>query len=280
MQTSTLRPGLLVSLKSSVNGGVSYTKKTLEEEHIVAGATSIAKWQTERTVFDKDEHERAVKARGRARAQIHNVCILSAFGYLCPEEKEADLEAAINEARRIQDEFNTSAKVTRVTVYVMAGRIAPDDVEAVRAINSEIIDLLTKMETGLQKLDVNAVRTAARDARKLASMLSDDAQKRVADAIETARKSARSIAKSGDLVAQEIDFQAIASITEARTAFLDLDRVAEVRAPKALGVALDLLPETTAVSTMAQPPRVALELDDNTPLAAAPKNDARALQFD
>ncbi len=42
----------------------------------------------------------------------------------------------------LADEFNATARLTRLYVNVIAGRIAPDDVEAVKAINSEVRDLL------------------------------------------------------------------------------------------------------------------------------------------
>ena len=40
MQTNTLRPGLLVSLKTSIRGNVSYQYRDIEPEHLVEnGAT-------------------------------------------------------------------------------------------------------------------------------------------------------------------------------------------------------------------------------------------------
>ena len=206
---STLRPGLLVSLKTSVTGNVSYFKKTIEADHVTPTGEALAIWETERKIADPEEHERACTARNAASHAIRVVCSKSAFGLLCPEEKSAKLDTAIAEARQIASEFNATAKMTQLGVYVVCGRVAQDDVEAVRAINSEVRDLIADMETGLRNLDVKAVRAAAQKAKGLGQMLSDNVSDKIKDAIETARKSARQIVKAGEGVAVEVDLVAI-----------------------------------------------------------------------
>ena len=131
---STLRPGLLVSLKTSITGNVSYTKQTIEAEHVAADGAQLAKWETERKIADPAEHEAACVARGKASNAIRRVCSVTAFGLLCPESEGDKLEGAIAEARAVAEEFNSKAAMTRLGVYVITGRIAPDDVEAVKAI--------------------------------------------------------------------------------------------------------------------------------------------------
>jgi len=226
---STLRPGLLVSLKTSVRGNVSYNRRDLENDS--DGKVATAKWETERTIADAQEHEAAQKARGKAQSLIRSVCAKSAFGLLCPEGAADELDAAIGEARKVTDAFNATAKLTRVSVYVIAGRVAADDVEAVKAINSEIKDLMADMERGLANCDVKTIRDAAAKAKNVGKMLTPDMQVRVQMAIDTARASARKIVQAGEQAAQEIDKSAIRKITEMRTAFLDLDEQAEVAAP-------------------------------------------------
>jgi hypothetical protein len=230
MTHSTLRPGLLVSLKTSIRGNVSYRKQTIEQEHLTEAGAQLARWETERTIADPVEHEAAQKVRSKVRSIISGVCANSAFGMLCPETEAENLEKAIAEGRKLAEAFNSEAKLTRVSVYIMTGRIAPDDVEAVRAINSEVRDLLSDMAEGLQKLDVKTVREAANRAKSLGSMLSDQAQARIQIAIDAARKVAREIVKAGEQAAQEIDTAAIRKITEQRTAFLDLAEGREIAA--------------------------------------------------
>lgn len=257
LSTSTLRPGLLVSLKTSIKGGVTYQKQVIEPEHIVDGQVQKAKWETTRTINNAAEHEAASKARSKARSLISGVCAASAFGYLCPEADADRLEAAIAEARKVADEFNATAELTRVSVYVITGRVAPDDVEAVKAINSEVKDLLADMADGIAKLDVKVIRDAASRAKSIGEMLSGDAQARVQIAVEAAREAAKKIVKAGEAAAVEIDQRAIRKITEARTAFLDLDEQSDVAAPAADARAIDFAPELAPASIQPARPQAA-----------------------
>lgn len=243
VQTSTLRPGLLVSLKTSVVGNVRYDKRVIESAHLVEGKAQKAKWETERLIADVDEHEAALTARSKARSLIGSVCAKSAFGLLCPEARAEDLDKMIAEARIVAEAFNASAKLTRVSVYVITGRIAPDDVEAVKAIKSEVRELLDDMKEGVENLDVKRIRDAADRARSVGTMLAPEVQARVSLAIDAARAAAKKIVKAGEQAAAEVDLYAVRTITESRTAFLDMDEAAEVKAPAAEGRAVDFEPD-------------------------------------
>jgi hypothetical protein len=59
--------------------------------------------------------------------------------------------------------------------------------------------------------------------------------------VDAARGAARKIVKAGEDAAQEIDREAIKTITEARTAFLDIDtEPAETSAPVPVGREVDI----------------------------------------
>lgn len=255
MQVSTLRPGLLVSLKTSVTGNVSYSKRDIEADHATMSGERRAVWETERTIADATEHEEAVKVRGAARTLITKLCAPSNFGLLCRESNRGLLDAAVIEARNVADEFNAKARLTTVAVHVMVGRISADDVEAVRAINSEVRDLLTAMETGIEKLDAQAVRDAATKARALGQMLSTEASDKVSRAIDVARNAAKRIVKSGETVASEVDAATLRIIRASRTAFLDLDDAVEVSKPvDTSGRAVDFEPaEMVEMSATSSP---------------------------
>lgn len=238
IQTSTLRPGLLVSLKSSVTGNALYRRRDIELSTTEEGA-STARWETERTIADPAEHEAALKARTKARSTISTVCVKSEFGLLCPESAEEEMTKAIEKARAIVAAFNKTAKCTRVQIFVIAGRVSPNDLEAVRAINSEVTELLAEMERGVTVADVAVIRDAAARAKGIAEMLSTEARIQAEIAIDAARRAARDIVKA-DGGPVEVDLRAIRAITEARTAFLDLDPVSEVAAPAVEQRMLDL----------------------------------------
>ena len=239
---TTLRPGILVSLSTEVTGNVSYYKRIIEADHVTQDGSKFAAWETERTIADPKEHERACAARSAASHLIRKVCSKSKFGLLCPADRQDELERVIAEARKVAEEFNASAKMTRVGVFAVCGRVEQNDVEAVRAINSEVRGLLSAMETGLRNLDVKAVRAAAVKAKDLGQMLSSDASDKIKDAVEAARKSARSIVKAGEGATVEIDNETIKLLSQKRTAFLDIsDEGERVEMPKAdTGRALDL----------------------------------------
>jgi hypothetical protein len=261
MQSTTLRPGLLVSLKTSLTGNVAYDKRILEAAHKTEDGEQRERWETLKTISDPAEQARAEKARSKAASAIRGVCAHSAFGLLCPERDADKLEAAIAEARAIADRFNQSAALSRVSVYVITGRIAADDVEAVRAINSEVAELLARMAQGVERLDVKSIRDAADRAKSVGAMLPAETQARIQLAIDSARSAARQIVKAGEAAAQEIDTRAIRQITEARTAFLDLDdNGQEIERPQAEGSAIDLEPMEQGSGAGSEPaPQIALE---------------------
>jgi hypothetical protein len=237
---STLRPGFLVSVKTSVAGNVRYKTFELEQDHVTVTGERKARWETERTITDPEEHERAIKARGLARSAVQTVCAKSAFGLLCPEANVDKLNAAVAKAREITESFNSNATLTRVHFNVLVGRIAPDDVEAVKAINSEIRDLMDAMASGLAAMDVKVVREAAIKAKSVSAMLDANASERVQKAISVARAAACAVVKAGEAGVVEIDEVAIQRLVEARTSFLDVDDAAPVGEAEGEGRGVDL----------------------------------------
>lgn len=241
MKTTTLRPGFLVGLSTRVTGNVKYSKLDLEANHVTDDGAAKAKWETERTIANPAEFEAATKARSKARSLITSICAHSAFGLLCPSDKQGELDTAVAEAQMIAADFNATAELTRVQVYVIVGQIAADDVEASRAINSEVRDILDAMQTGVRNMDVKVIRDAANRAREISAMIQPGASERLQVAIDTARAAATKIVKAGQAAAVEVNKQALQAITQSRTAFLDLDGDdAEIAAPAAKARAIDL----------------------------------------
>lgn len=251
MQVSTLRPGLMVSLSTSMKGNVSYTRNDIVAAHIAEDGTEQAKWETDRRVDDPAEYERGSKARSKARSLISAVCTPSNFGLLCPEDDKEKLDLAITEAMKVAQDFNMEATLTRVNVYVMIGRVAADDVEAIRAINSEMRSLFEDMEAGINKLDVEAVRAAANKAVAMGQMLSPMTSLKVEEAVKRVRSLARRMVKAGETAAVEIDAETMRRLAQARMSFLDLDDQAEILAPEAEGIEVDFAPIEIAIPATA-----------------------------
>lgn len=224
-RVQTIKPGLLVSLKTYVRGGVRYDRVELDEHR--EGEAAVLKWETTRTIEDQAEYEAANELRGRAQALVRGVCVPTTFGLLCPEDRESRLSEAVAQARELTREFNQAARICRVDVCVLKGRIARDDEEAARAIAGEARDLLEQMERGIASADVATIREAAQKAKQLGAVLTDGQAERIGKAVEIARKAAREIVKrvekgkeSLDVVLGDVNLQPIES---ARFAFLDLE---------------------------------------------------------
>jgi hypothetical protein len=215
-EARVVRPGLLVSLGTSVKGNTRYYKQQLEAPHEGDGGEERSRWETTKVVFDPAEQERAEKVRSKAGSLIRGVCAKSDFGLLCPEDKAEQLQERIAEAR--------------------------DDVEAVKAISGELRDLMRDMQTGIAELDAKKVRAAADKAVSVGQMLSEDTRKRLDVAIQVARREARRIVKAGETVGLAIDRTVIERIEQSRTAFLDLAETVAVAAPQVAGRAVDFDP--------------------------------------
>lgn len=222
VNTSTIRPGLLVSLHTYVRGGVSYSRRDLERGRTEDGA-EFQRWETDRLVPDPVEYQRASDVRAEARKLIARECLATAFGLLCPVDREPRLRAAIGDARALVDDFNRTARRCRIEIPILLGRIAQDDEAAIRAVSAEARALLDEMAAGVASLNVDRIRENATKARALAGMLSPDAERTVSLAIDEARRVARRIVDAGERAAVVVGEVRTARLDAARFAFLDVD---------------------------------------------------------
>jgi hypothetical protein len=280
LQNTTIMPGRIVVCRTSVTGNVKYSKTIIQPETVTEDGGEEAKWETERRVQNAAEQKEASAIRNQMRFMIATLCSQTSFGLLLPEGKFEQLKEATEKARAKADEFNERATVTRINFAVVAGRVAADDVEAVRAINAEVRELMQQMETGLAELDVKKVREAADKAKNLGSMLTPEMGERVEEAIKVARTAATAMRKAAEVGAAEIDLQSIRKITEARTQFLDIGDATEVTAPMHEGAALDLMPAEVTEKPTAETPEVDLQSWDEAALAPIVEQQAPALEIE
>jgi hypothetical protein len=231
-KTTKIRPGLLVGLTTRVEGGVSYLRENLDptSAQVEGDGKTVEKWNTTKIVEDAAEHERAAKAVGKARGLISRICSKTAFGLLCPKEREPELDAAVAEARRIIREYNAGATFTHARIYAIKGTIASSDEESARAIGEEVAQLIAAMNAGIDKLNPDAIREASNKAKQLQEMLGPDQAEAVKGAIEQARKAARAITKrvinEGEAAAIVLKDLQRGSLEKARIAFLDFEEQA------------------------------------------------------
>jgi hypothetical protein len=247
-----------VSLRTSIEGGVSYARRDLDVSGAVVRANDgaqVTRWETIKITVDPQEHAEAVKVRAAARALVTGVTIASEFGQLCPLTREQALTERLARADDMVREYNSRARTCRVTFASLRGRIASDDGQAERAVAGEVRALLASLDSGIRAADPEAIRAAASKAKGLAAMLTDTASERVSAAVREARDAAieitKRIVKGGEVaetVLAEIKTEAIRT---ASACFLDMDAPAEPVALPAPAVSLDVeaapvVPETVA----------------------------------
>lgn len=216
-----LKPGLMVSLATELRGGISYQRVDLDK------GEATARWETTKFVENPEEFRRASQVRSKARAIIAKVCSHTAFGLICPLDREGMLNEATAEAKLLVEEFNRSATQSQIRIFVMRGRIASTDEEATRGLASELQSLIAAMDKGISDLDPEAIRDAADRAKQMTALLSDEQVATVSDAIAQARKAARAITarveKKGEIAAVVLADVQRGAIEKARMLFLNLD---------------------------------------------------------
>jgi hypothetical protein len=258
IRVSTLKPGLLVHINTSIKGNVSYFK-TEGETLIRDDGSEYTDWETERTIKDPKEQKLATEIRSKARWIVSAVCVPTEHGLLCPQDNRAALDEAFDKATALCVEFNRTSKTTRLKFNALAGFIADDDVKAMKAINSEVRDLINEMKTGIENCDVERVRDAAQRTKKIANMMPAQLQERIDTLVKDVRAQAKRLVEAGEQAATAIDAATLNKLASARTAFLDIEDAAPVgEAADTTGRALDLGP---ACETAPAPAQAARELE-------------------
>lgn len=229
MAHDVLRPGIMVSLKTQVTGGVTRSTPIdlpVDASMAPSEKAKVIRRETTTVIANPEERERASKLRSKVRSMIAKECINTEFGLLCPEPNVDALKKAINEARSLTTEYNKTAETTEVYLYVITGHIASNDEENARAITEEVRTLIASMDASIDKLDPEAIRDAASRAKRISAMLSPAVSEKVGAAVTAARKAARDItrlqekATPASVILKDIQRGAIES---ARIAFLDFD---------------------------------------------------------
>ena len=276
----TLRPGVLVGLKTAIKGdNVTYDKTVLEAEHVDEAGQLVGSWQTDKTVADAAEYARAVEVRSKARNLVTGICAKSDFGYLCPDDKLEALETAIAKAEQICEEFNLTARITEINFNTLKGRIATDDDKAIRAIKGELTELLDAMDDGFKRLDVKAVRAVVKKAKSLGTMLAPDVQKRLEEYLGEVRAVAIKVNAAGEQAATVLSEEVLKGLANSRTAFLDIDGGAEIKDTTVAGRTVDLDPDVAQAS--AEYVAAATDIDDDfTVVPDAPAETARELDLE
>lgn len=246
MNTQVMRPGILVALKTNVNGGMSYSRNIVESSE----DDKVMKWETTRYMDDPEERKLAGETAGKASRLISKLCVRTTFGLLCPTEREAELDEAVTEMRAVVGAWNETARYSFIHCSAIKGRIADNDEEAIRAIVQEARELLDRMDKGLDESDVKLIRDAANKAKKLSEMMVPGTGDQIDDALAAARRAARAIVKQAESTNQRV---AAAIVSAEREAF----DAARVRFIETSDEVIDSLPSVDLQRA------ASIELDDD-----------------
>lgn len=286
-----LKPGILVHYDTSIAGGVRRSSRELSAPSVDAAEVSvpsaaldtvkIERRQSDVAVLDPDEWKRAEQIRSACIAKVRKICSITPFGHawLCPKDRERDLDAALDETETDARAFNATARFSRINVSSFKGYIADNDEKSARSVAQEIAGLLAAMNAGVESRDPTAIRQAIAKAQKISTIIDDQAGERVSAALALARASANEIAKTirdrgnADLILVTDANKQI--LDELRKSFtpLDLAPVAPVESAPAPAAALDVAPAVidgvpeTAIAPAPAAPVAALDTvaDDSDP---------------
>jgi hypothetical protein len=237
-------------------------------------------WQTERIIHDPNEHKRAVEVRGAARGYVVNACIPSAFGYLCPLDRFDKLEAAVDRGNREVAAFNRTAEREKIKFYVLTGKIATDDTSAIRAIRSEVSDLIADLERSIASLDVDKIRSVAKRATEVGAMLTDEGAQPLEKAVDSARAQATKWSKERRLADEKTAKQLLANEGN-----LDPDAealkaaVGKAKALREAGETLGLAIDKDVIETLRQSRAAYLDLEEVEQVELIVE-EGRAVEFD
>jgi hypothetical protein len=218
-----MKPGVQVILSTKIRGGTEYTKETLEYPTRQIDGAMESEWITRKRIEDPDEWERASKTRDKARSLIGSVCAKTEGGLLCPLENKAELIERIDEAKQLVGAFNQTAVYSHVKLHVYPLEVRADDVEATRAIFSEIEEFMADMAEGMAELDTKKVRAICDKAVNLNRMLDGEASEKLELVVKVARAACTRIVKAGGEIGGEMERNTIRLIKSARTQFLDVE---------------------------------------------------------
>lgn len=185
-----LKPGLLLSLATRLEGGVIYSTEDLAHE--VNGTEERTEWKTEKRVADVAELGRATRIRGRVRSLIRSACTVTPFGLICATDNEPTLDMRIAEAQGLCDDFNANAAHTQVQFRTLRGRIAENTREAIQAVRGEIQTLLGELQEALTAGQVTGIREVAQRATQMGRLLEEGTEAR--SVLERAVKESRRVA--------------------------------------------------------------------------------------
>lgn len=237
MQRLTLKPSVLVAFSIGRLGGVRYARQPLDQQR--QGEREVTSWQTTREVDDVEELRRAQALVAECRRRMGALCYRTAFGWVAPREREAELAQTWAEIRaRVEQANAEELRRCRLVAACVTGEIAQDDQAAADAILADIARFFGDVMEALQACDVRRIRQTVAGMRGVEALLPDAQSEALRTAVRQARRLATVIRQEVERKGREIEAVVreldLSPIDAARVMFIEPE-VAEAAAAAPAG---------------------------------------------
>lgn len=191
-----LVPCLLLAVNVSRTGGESYQRE--DELHLEAQKDGEVRtqWTTRKTVDDEKELAEANSLQGKAKRAAGKLGRHTPVGIVVAASKRQAVEDYRDEWRAEFDEFNATAKHSRVDFSCMVFAIRGDNVQELEQVLDELRRGLDDLEKAYSTADPGSMRDVVRRMQGFTDLLPERVATTMELAVKSAQKRARNISKA------------------------------------------------------------------------------------
>lgn len=171
MKTLQINPSILVLDRVTVQRGVGYTRDDFQE--VANGEQETTTWKTTRVYQNKAESKLAESIYAKVRNTLRQTCTLTDVGFVCPQSKEADLQATIDTCKKIVDDANSQFTVCRVNFRCVCVKLEPSNSDGVASLSDALRDNVDKLRNAISNFDVVGARQLLYASKNVAEILAD-----------------------------------------------------------------------------------------------------------
>lgn len=196
-----IEPCIVVRDTLTVERAVRYDRRNHTVTNNPDGSED-ATWEGKRHYKNRQEAQQADRIYAQARSKLRSVCLRTDLGFICPESKKAELDQAIEAARKVVEDANAGFQYCHVNFRVVLLELKPANEDGV-AILRESLERTTKaVQEALADFDVKKARTLLATTKQFMDVLADPASKQ---ALITVREEARKVAAEVANVVKQFD---------------------------------------------------------------------------
>jgi hypothetical protein len=210
-----------------MSGGVKYRTKDHKERES-ADEKEIKEWNTERTVDNREEFDKARALKEKFRRRFNKLGSVIKSGVIIRVDKRDDLTRAIVDTEDDIRVFNRTSSYSRFWFYPVSIMIDSSNSNVMIACARQLLDLLTQIQRQLKVGDYKKVRKLLKGVSvdNYSDLFKGENSVKIQEAFDNVKESTRQLAKQArdlakgiDATQKEID---LAPIDVARACFVEL----------------------------------------------------------